>query len=219
VSQNRKECNEADGGRALLGPALPRINMSKWVGAFLVAAMIVVAVAFYGLKGDFSQKEQSPAAVVQDSTNKLKLEIPKTRTVAPEFTLRDPAGKQVSLSKLRGKVAFLNFWATWCPPCIEEMPAMEKLHQELEKDGLVILAVNFQEGPERVQEFFKEHKLTFTALLDRDGKVFELYQAWALPVSVVINKRGEIAARAMGSKDWYSDEALHYFQQLLAEEM
>jgi peroxiredoxin len=192
--------------------------MSKWIGAFLVAAMIVVAVAFYALKGDFSQKEQSPAAVVQDSTKKLKLEIPKTLMPAPEFELRDPAGKQVSLTKLRGKVVLLNFWASWCPPCIEEMPAMEKLHQELTKDGLVILAVNFQEGPEQVKEFLAKYNLTFTALLDRDGKVSELYQAWALPVSVVISKRGEIAARAMGSKDWYSAEARQFFKQLLSEE-
>ena len=82
----------------------------------------------------------------------------------------------------------------------------------------MILALNYQESPERVKEFFTEHKLTFMALLDRNGKVAELYQAWALPVSVVINKRGEIAARAMGSKEWYSKEALYYFQQLLAEQ-
>ena len=180
--------------------------------------MIVAALAFYGLKDDFSRKEQSPAAVVQDRTNTLKLEIPKAPTLAPEFELKDPAGKQLSLRELRGKVVFLNFWATWCAPCIEEMPAMEKLHQELEKDGLVILAVNFQESPERVKEFFTKHNLTFTALLDRDGKVSELYQAWALPVSVVINKDGKIAARAMGSKDWYSDEALQFFRKLLAQE-
>ncbi len=124
----------------------------------------------------------------------------------------------MDLKELRGKVVFLNFWATWCPPCIEEMPSMEKRHQELEKDGLVTLAINFQESPDRVKEFFSEHNLTFTALLDRDGKVSELYQAWALPVSVIINKRGEIAARATGSKDWYSDEALQLFRQLLAEE-
>ncbi|MGH7846586.1 MAG: TlpA disulfide reductase family protein, partial [Candidatus Binatia bacterium] len=125
---------------------------------------------------------------------------------------------RVRLRDLRGKVVFLNFWATWCPPCIEEMPAMEKLHQDLEKDGLVILAVNFQEGPERVREFFTKHHLTFTALLDRNGKISELYQAWALPVSVIINKHGEIAARAIGSKDWYSDEALQLFRKLLAQE-
>jgi peroxiredoxin len=98
------------------------------------------------------------------------------------------------------------------------MPAIEKLHQELVKYGLVVLAVNFQEGPERVKDFFAEHNLTFTTLLDRDGKVTELYQAWGLPVSVVINKRGEIVGRAVGSKDWFSQEALRYFQRLLAEE-
>jgi peroxiredoxin len=193
--------------------------MARWIGAFFVAAVIVAAVAFYVLNGDFFRKEQSPAAIVQDGANKLKVEIPKTLTTAPEFELKDPTGKQLSLRELRGKVVFLNFWATWCVPCIEEMPAMEKLYRELKKDGLVILAVNFQEGPERVKEFFSKHNLTFTALLDRDGKVSELYQAWALPVSVVINKRGEIAARAVGAKDWYSDEALRFFRKLLAEEM
>ena len=70
-----------------------------------------------------------------------------------------------------------------------------------------------------MKEFFSKHNLTFSALLDRNGKVSELYQAWALPVSVVINKRGEIAARAVGAKDWYSDEALRFFRKLLAEEM
>jgi peroxiredoxin len=187
-------------------------------GLFFIAAIIIAAVAFYNLKGNFSQRERSPAAVVEDAASKLKLEFPQAATPAPEFALKDPAGKQLSLKELRGNVVFLNFWATWCPPCIEEMPAMEKLHHELEKDGLVIWAVNFQEGPERVKEFFTKHNFTFTALLDPDGKVAELYQAWALPVSVVINKRGEIAAKAMGSKDWHSDEALQFFRKLLAEE-
>ncbi|MGH7796248.1 MAG: TlpA family protein disulfide reductase [Candidatus Binatia bacterium] len=180
--------------------------------------MIVAALAFYSLRDGPSQNEQLPAAVVEGSMNKLRLEILKTPTPAPEFVLKDPAGNQINLPELRGKVVFLNFWATWCLPCLEEMPALEKLHQELQKDGLVIFAVNFQEGPERVKEFLTKHNLTFTALLDRDGKVAERYQAWALPASVIINKRGEIVARAMGSKDWYSKEALQYFQQLLAQE-
>ena len=187
-------------------------------GLLLIAAMVVAALAFYGLRGDFPQNEQPPAAVVQGGENKLRLEILKTPTPAPEFVLKDTAGNQINLRELRGKVVFVNFWATWCLPCIEEMPAMEKLHQELQKDGLVILAVNFQEGPERIKEFLAKHNLRFTALLDHDGKVAERYQAWALPVSVIINKRGEIVARAMGSKDWHSDEALRYFRQLLAEE-
>src|SRR5918992_1301398 len=135
------------------------------VGSFFIAAMIVAAVVFYSLKGRLSQDEKRPGAVVETNVNKLGIETAK-RTVAPEFVLKDPAGKQVSLRELRGKIVFLNFWATWCLPCIEEMPALEKLHRDLEKEGLVILAVNFQEGPERVKDFFGEHNLTFTALLD-----------------------------------------------------
>jgi peroxiredoxin len=194
------------------------LTVLPWVRSFLIAAMIVAALALYSLKGHFSQNEKSPAAVVETKVNKLGIETPKRKTIAPEFVLEDPAGKQVSLRELRGKIVFLNFWATWCLPCIEEMPAIEKLHQKLVEHGLVVLAVNFQEGPERVKDFFTEQNLTFTALLDRDGKVAELYQVWGLPVSVVINKRGEIVGRAVGSKDWYSDEARHYFQRLLAEE-
>ncbi len=187
-------------------------------GTFLVGAIIVTALMFYGLRGHFSRKEQLSQIVVQSSTNKLGVEILKAPTPAPEFELKGPAGKPLSLSELKGKVVFVNFWATWCLPCIEEMPALEKLHQELQKDGLVILAVNFQEGSARVKEFFTEHNLTFTPLLDRDGKVTERYQAWALPASVIINKRGEIAARAVGSKNWDSDEALQLFRKLLAQE-
>ena len=190
--------------------------MLTWIGLLSIAVMVVAALVFYSLKGNLSQKEQSRTAVVEDSTNKLRLEIPKTPPAAPDFAL-NLAGKQLSLQESRGKVVFLNFWATWCPPCIEEMPAMEKLHQELQKDGLVILAVNFQEGRERVQEFFAKYNFTFTALLDRDGKVSELYQAWALPVSAIINKRGELAARAIGSKDWHSAEARQFFKQLLTK--
>ena len=193
------------------------LSILAWIGTLFVAALIG-ALAFYGLKEPPPRQEQSAPAVPQQSTNKLRLDIPKTPSAAPNFSLKDPAGKEVSIKDLRGKVVFLNFWATWCPPCVEEMPAMEKLHQELQKEGLVILAINFQERPERVKEFLTKHNLTFTALLDRDGKVAELYQAWALPVSVIINNRGEIVARAMGAKDWYSHESRQVFRKLLAEE-
>ena len=187
-----------------------------WIGTLFIAALIG-ALAFYELKEAPPRQEQSAPAVPQQSTNKLRLDIPKMPIPAPDFQLKDPAGKQVSIKEFRGKVVFLNFWATWCPPCVEEMPAMEKLHQELQKEGLVILAINFQEGPERVKEFLTKHNLTVMALLDRDGKVAELYQAWALPVSIIINKRGEIVARAMGAKDWYSHESRQVFRKLLAE--
>ena len=118
-----------------------------WIGSLVLAVMIIAALVFYSLKGNFSQQERSPATVIEDSTNKLRLEIPKTPIAAPNFELKDPAGKQLSLKDLRGKVVFLNFWATWCPPCIEEMPAMEKLHQELTKRRVSYLGCQFSGRP------------------------------------------------------------------------
>jgi peroxiredoxin len=180
--------------------------------------MVAGAIAFYSLKSKFIGKEVKPAAIVESNAKKFGIERPEQTTTAPDFALDDLTGKRVTLKEQRGKVVFLNFWATWCPPCIQEMPTMEKLHQDLGKDGLVILAINFQETPKQVNEFFREHSLAFSALLDRDGKVFELYQAWALPMSAIINKRGELVGKAMGYRDWHSEEARQLFQELLAEE-
>ena len=193
--------------------------MARWLGAFLVEAIVAGAIAFFSLKGNFIGKKVKPATIAESNAKKLGIERPERTTTAPDFALDDLTGKRVTLKEQRGKVVFLNFWATWCPPCIQEMPTMEKLHQDLGKDGLVILAINFQETPSQVKEFFREHNLTFTALLDRDGKVFELYQAWALPMSAIVNKRGELVGKVMGYKDWHGDEALQLFQELLTEQL
>jgi len=192
--------------------------VARWVGALLVVAMVAGAVAFFSLKGDFIEKESKPATIAESNAKKLGIERPERTKTAPDFALDDLTGKRVTLKQQRGKVVFLNFWATWCAPCIQEMPTMEKLHQDLGKDGLVILAINFQETPNQVKEFFREHNLTFTALLDRDGKVFELYQAWALPMSAIVNKRGELVGKVMGYRDWHGEEARQLFQELLAAE-
>jgi peroxiredoxin len=148
---------------------------------------------------------------------KLSIEKFDKKVVAPDFTLKDLNGKTVSLRDLRGKVVFLNFWATWCPPCKLEMPKMEELHKELSSRGLVILAINFQEGPQEIREFFKEHNLTFTALLDRKSEVFGLYQAWSLPTTYLINRNGEIVGKVIGYRDWHSERARNLFHQLLED--
>lgn len=183
-----------------------------------ISLWIALSLLFFLSSADgFFHRREGTKSAGQDSINKLRLEKPNTRLVAPDFTLKDLSGKTVSLERLEGKVVFLNFWATWCPPCVVEMPSMEKLHKEFSNDGLVILAINYRETPEQVEAFIKRHKLTFTTILDPDGSVFELYQAWALPVTTIINKRGEIAGRAMGARDWHSTDARGFFRQLLAE--
>jgi peroxiredoxin len=165
----------------------------------------------------FFHRKKDPAPAGESYIKRLRIEKPEKPILAPDFTLEDLSGKRVSLKDFRGKAVFLNFWATWCPPCVVEMPSMEKLHKEFSDDGLVILAINFRETPEQAKAFVKKHKLTFTVLLDLEGSVFELYQAWALPVTTIVNKRREIAGRAMGSRDWDSKESQGFFRQVLAE--
>jgi peroxiredoxin len=134
---------------------------------------------------------------------------------ATDFTLPDLEGKQVSLQHYRGKLIFLNFWATWCIPCREEMPAMEHLHQTFQSQGLAILAVNLKESPEQVKAFMDKYHLSFTALLDQQGSVFRDYQVMGLPTTYLIDREGKLLARGVGGRDWMKAEGKDLIRALL----
>lgn len=189
----------------------------RYAVALLPAAIMVLL--FTGVARDFFHKDEAkqPASEKETSFEKLGIEKIAPDGLAPDFTLKDIRGKTVTLRALKGKVVFLNFWATWCGPCVLEMPTMEKLHQEYASKGLVILAINFRESREDVKAFLDKHMLTFTTLLSPDGKVFELYRAWGLPSSMIINKKGQAVGKATGYRDWYSAPAREFFQRLLEE--
>jgi cytochrome c biogenesis protein CcmG, thiol:disulfide interchange protein DsbE len=136
---------------------------------------------------------------------------------APEFTLLDLEGKQVSLQHYRGKVVFLNFWATWCIPCREEMPAMEHLHQTFQSQGLAILAVDLKESPDKVKAFFDQHGLSFTALLDESGSVFRDYSVMGLPTTYLISREGTLLARGVGGRDWRRAEGKDLIRALVTK--
>ncbi len=186
----------------------------------VTASILVLLLPFAGLilsREGFPHREKAPAITEDDLFKKLNIEKFDRKASAPDFTLKDLHGNTVSLQDLRGKVVFLNFWATWCPSCRLEMPTMEKLHEEFGNQGLVILAINYRERPEEIKVFSKEHHLTFTTLLDGEGKVFDLYQAWSLPTTYLINKNGEIVGRVIGYRDWHGKEARALFHQLLED--
>ena len=94
---------------------------------------------------------------------------------------------------------------------------MEELHQEFSGQGLVILAINYRESPDKVRSFVKQHGLTFTTLLDKEEKVFGLYRAWSLPTTYLINKNGEIVGKVIGYRDWHGEQARAFFGQLLED--
>ncbi len=186
----------------------------------IAVSITVLLLPFVGLivsKEGFSRRQEAPAIAEESLLRKLNIEIFDKKISAADFDLKDLHGNPVGLRDFRGKVVFLNFWATWCPPCKLEMPKMEELHKELSSRGLVILAINFQEGPQEIREFFKGHNLTFTALLDRKSEVFGLYQAWSLPTTYLINRNGEIVGKVIGYRDWHSEQARNLFHQLLED--
>jgi peroxiredoxin len=134
-----------------------------------------------------------------------------------DFTLPLLDGNTQTLSALTGRVVFLNFWATWCGPCREEMPAMEAVYQRLKDRGLTILAVNLGEKPEAVSAFMRENSLTFAAALDQSGRTGMQYGAQAIPITYIIDKRGLIVSRVVGSINWNQEKIITAFEALLAE--
>jgi peroxiredoxin len=136
-------------------------------------------------------------------------------TPAPEFSLSTPEGNTIALAQLRGQVVFLNFWATWCPPCRVEMPSMERLHKEFKDQGLVMLAIDIGESPKQVARFMKEFRLSFPALLDADYDVSSRYRVQGLPSTFLIDRSGRIVGLAVGARNWASPEGKALIRSLL----
>ena len=136
---------------------------------------------------------------------------------APQFTLTNFEGEKVSLKDFRGKLLMLNFWASWCVSCREEMPAMERLYQRYKNRGFVILGVNVKDDKKSALSFVGELKITFPIAFDPNGEVGLLYGAWGLPATYLIDAKGIALARAWGPADWYSPGARDLIKKLLDE--
>jgi peroxiredoxin len=134
---------------------------------------------------------------------------------AQNFALKNLNGNVVHLEDYRGKVIFLNFWTTWCPACLVEMPSMEKLYREFKNKDFVILAVDMQEDSETVRKFKERFKLSFPILLDEDGFVATYYGVRGIPATYFIDRAGYIYAAAMGARDWASEDAFLLIKHLL----
>lgn len=138
---------------------------------------------------------------------------------APNFILPNLDDKMISLADYKGKVVLLNIWATWCKPCVEEMPSMEKLYQALKDQDFEILAVSIDvTGKKDVGPFMKKYKLNFTALLDTKGSIKVLYQTTGVPESFIIDKQGILVEKTIGARDWAKPETIKFIQDLAAKD-
>ncbi|MEE9191149.1 MAG: TlpA disulfide reductase family protein [Candidatus Aerophobetes bacterium] len=136
---------------------------------------------------------------------------------AEDFTLKTLKGETVSLEDYRGRLIFLNFWATWCGPCRAEMPSMQRLWEEFKEEDFVILAINIQEESKLVSSFMNERGLSFPVLLDEKGKVARTYGVRGIPTTFFLNPEGEIIGKAVGARDWDSEESFQLIEELLFE--
>lgn len=182
-------------------PMLPTARIALSLGVILVAVMI-------GSIGVEAASEDQLAAA-------LGIQIPQERVAAPNVIGTDPDGNTIRLRDFRGKVVFLNFWATWCIPCRQEMPAMERLYREYNERGFVVLAVNLQEGSGAVRAFVRELHLTFPVILDPKGAATMAYLVRGLPATYLIDRNQILVGRAIGAREWDSKAARAYIQGLL----
>ncbi|MGK5091826.1 TlpA disulfide reductase family protein [Deltaproteobacteria bacterium TL4] len=124
-------------------------------------------------------------------------------------------GTPIELTQYRNQWVFLNFWATWCVPCLQELPDMEKLHQRFGNQGLVILAVGMGESQDKIKKFLENHALTFAIVTDKDLTISKAYGVENLPVTYLLTPEGFVYARAVGPRKWANTELMEYFRQKL----
>lgn len=135
---------------------------------------------------------------------------------APDFTFPGLDGKMVSLSDYKGKVVLVNIWATWCPPCVDEMPSMEKLYRNFKGENFEILAVSIDEsGSEAVAPFMEKTRLTFPALIDSKGAIKPVYRITGIPESFIIDKQGILIKKIVGPLDWAAPKVFRFFSSLI----
>ena len=157
-----------------------------------------------------------PLAGPNDLFPQLGINPLKETKKMPNMTLEDLRGGKCELKTLEGKVIFLNFWATWCGPCKEEMPSMEQLYQQFKDKGFVFLAISVDyEGTKRVRDYIEKHRYGFPVLLDQKSKTLDLFDVKQIPTTFIIDKQGRMLGKAVGPRNWNKPEVASLVNVLL----
>ena len=170
----------------------------------LIVVMVVLAVV--GALFFFGQNSGQRTKIVREGD------------LAPEFQLPSLEGKTVGLSSSRGKVVMVHFWATWCPPCVEELPTLDRLYRAHFGNDLEILAVSVDEGGAgAVVPFLQKNRFNLPVLLNPDQSVSRAYGTFKFPETYLVDREGVVRKKIIGAADWMSPAALQMIQDLLAK--
>ncbi len=176
--------------------------MGKKILFLIIVFIILFSLPAYSQEGDLLSKIR-----IQSIVDKKK---------TPDFCLEGLNGEKVQLRALKGRIIFLNFWATWCGPCKEEMPSMEALHQHYKERNFTLLTIALDYGgPDTVRKFIEKNRYHFPVLLDPSNKTLDLFEINKIPATLIINKNGKRIGRAIGPRNWSSPEVFSLIDQLL----
>jgi peroxiredoxin len=157
-------------------------------------------------------------AGAEDPAKALDLIKPNRQQQARDFKVASLDGGKLSLADLKGKVVFLNLWATWCGPCKEEMPAMERLWQRYRGQGLVVIALSMDSGGAKiVKPYIDQAKFTYPVGLDPKMEIAHLYGAYSVPSTFIIDRSGALRAIALGPRAWDGRASFAFFDALLKD--
>lgn len=153
-------------------------------------------------------------ATAEDSFSRLKLSRAGAGTPLPPFQLSTVEGKTIEFSQLRGKVLVLNFWATWCGPCKDEMPALDRLSRQFDPRDVAILTITTEHERTGIQQFMQQFHSTLPVLLDEQRDVTLAFMVRGLPTTIFIAKNGTVVGRAVGPREWDGPDAIGFIQRL-----
>ncbi len=145
----------------------------------------------------------------------LLLDVPDEPVAAEDFLARRIDGENYRLSDLRGKVVFMNFWATWCVPCLREMPAMERLNRRMAGKAFKMIAVNQGESVAQIEKFLLDKEFSYDLLLDADGAIGANYGVNRLPLTYILDPQGRIVRRAIGAREWDQPQVVELLEHLI----
>jgi peroxiredoxin len=182
----------------------------RWIPFYVLAVAMVIATGFWKIEKSrvepLRPMDKQAARSPQADNKKAPAKPPMEGLSAPDFTLPTLDGKEMKLSDYRGKIVFLNIWATWCAPCKEEMPSMQKLYELMRGKDFVMLTISIDEKKETVEAFMKDNNLTLPVALDQQQKVSPLYRITGVPETFLIDKNGMVMHHLIGPGDWINPE-------------
>jgi peroxiredoxin len=194
---------------------LKKTSVITWVVLSIFAILISAVVIKFSLKPD----QKIAEAAVETTTENLfqEMGIIQIPHIAPplDFKLSDLNGNMIRLSDFKGKIVFLNFWTTWCPECRYEMPLMQNLYTHFKDKDFAMVAINMNEPAFVVKKYFKDNKLTFTALLDTINELGAPFGIRGIPTTYIIDRDGGIIGKAVGSRRWDSRKSIALFERLI----